>query len=223
MDRSRFCSISVLGFLSICLAVDSATADAQESQRYVDTRGQLKHARNLFDAGKPVAAMDAVNDVIEHHPSLAEAYATRGSLRQYANNHEEAVDDLSKAISQGMSRCEIYVTRAISKTELGDFSGAIADCSTAIELTSDSSFAYAIRGSSRLRQKAYKRAIDDLDMAIMLDVKCEIAYLCRAVCRLNEGDIVGAAEDFRKHQSLKAKSLGHDGYRAYDGQPFTTK
>ncbi|QEG02087.1 Tetratricopeptide repeat protein [Stieleria maiorica] len=223
MDRSGFRSISVPGFVAFCLAVSSATVDAQESQHFDDPRGQLKHARELFDKGKHIAAIDVVNDVIDHHPSVAEAYATRGSLRQQAKKHEEAVEDLSKAIFLGMSRSEIYVTRAISKTELGDFTGAIADCSTGINLTSDSSFAYAIRGFVRLRQHEYKRATADAEMAIILDDKCEMAYLCRAICRLKEGDDVGAAEDFRKHKNLETESRGNDGYRAYDGQPFPAK
>ena len=81
-------------------------------------------------------SLDDASKAIELNPKNADAYAIRGTLRQYWNYSEEALKDFNNAVKYADKTNEtiIYLGRATTNKQLHNFDAAIADYKILLEI-----------------------------------------------------------------------------------------
>lgn len=158
------------------------------------TAPAMKEAMRLLNAGKPRAAMDALDRVAsyeERHPELTFVRAL-GFVQ--LEDREQAMAALDRTIRRSPDIYRALSLRASFRMGDGDVEGALADVSAAIALHDNAEDRH-LRGQILFRQGRVKAAIVDYDRALELNPNDQNLILDRAKARQAAGDAMGAADD----------------------------
>ncbi len=167
-----------------------SVAEAKEEQ------GDFEGAVNAY--GTIIALLQVAVD----KQGLAEAYCTRGYLKERMGDYRRAIADYDEAIRLYPNCVQALINRGAAKTEQGNLNSALIDLDKAIVLlngTDDnekSAMAYCNRGNVKVRKKEYDEAIANYDKAVHLDPNLARAFLNRGVAKKSIGNFDSAAHDY---------------------------
>jgi len=145
---------------------------------------------------------------IKVNPDYAEAYYSRGTLKNYLEDYIDAIADLTKAIELNPNFPAAYHNRAFSNRRLKNYKAAIFDNTKAIELNPDYTISYAARGTSKRDLKDHIGAIADYTKAIELNPNFSAAFSNRGISKKNLKDYEGAISDYNKAIELNPDYIG---------------
>jgi len=135
-------------------------------------------AKSKFDEG--IAAFlndhfeDAVNfftEVIDHEPSSALAYLSRGAAYTRLERTGYSIRDFNKAIDLKPDYARAYHLRGLEFEKGGDAEKALKDFDKAVELDPEYGAAYFSRASSHSKTGHEDLAREDIEMVTMLTEK----------------------------------------------------
>jgi tetratricopeptide (TPR) repeat protein len=161
------------------------------------------HRRDVVPVDQAIAYF---GELIEREPRSARAHYMRGMAHLVADEHRQAIHDVSAAIRLDPSYSPAYVDRGYAKLGKRDVNGALADANEAVRLDPKSARPYQCRGYVLQKKEQYKQAIEDYDTAIRLDPNDGMLFVYRAHCwseqRDNDRAIADASAAIRLEPTL---------------------
>jgi len=149
----------------------------------------------------------AVNDfnvAIKAGSNHPDVYDGAGVILASAGKFDEALVYLNKAIELDPEKGSAFYNRALVYESLGNKDKAIDDYTSALSYRTEKAFEIINNRSDLLLETGrYAEAERDLDYLITRNRNNEIYYFNRGVARMQNGDLQGAADDFRATLELK--------------------
>ncbi|BAY23782.1 TPR domain protein [Calothrix sp. NIES-2100] len=164
-----------------------------------------EQGRKFRQEGNNQAALEQYNKAIELNPKYANAYVSRGIVRDDLNDKQGALQDYNQAIELDPQYAIAYYNRGIVRDDLSDEQGALKDYNQAIELDPKYVNAYINRGIVRKNLGDKQGALQDYNQAIALDPKDADAYYNRGNLRKSLGDKQIALKDYNQAIALNPK------------------
>jgi tetratricopeptide (TPR) repeat protein len=182
----------------------------------------LLSATEKEKAGNYQGALRDYDQAIAIDSRYAEAYLSRGSLKNYQfNDYTGASSDYSEAIRINPQHFRAYSARArLRKNKLKDFRGALYDFNKWIELAPNhGSIVIAYNDRGNLKKDDLNDiigALADYNKAIELFPRLSIAYSNRGTLKeYGLNDLSGALADYSKAIELDPKDVENYKYRAW--------
>lgn len=151
------------------LVLQLAELNAQVERSGGDAALLTQRAEVLRQLGRQADAIADCTEAIRHKPTLAAAYATRGSAYRLKGQLDLAVADCTRAVELDPKNVLAWYNRAEAHRLRNEIDRAIADCTKAIELDRAYSWAYGTRGAARRQKNDLGGAIEDLNETLRLD------------------------------------------------------
>jgi tetratricopeptide (TPR) repeat protein len=124
------------------------------------------------------------------------AYRIRGSAREDAGAHQDALTDYDQAIRLRPNDAAGYAGRAPVRLALQNFDGAVADYSEALRLAPGTASLHVGRGHAHFVRGDTTAAVADFTEAIKLVPDSASAYNHRGLAYRRTGDLAHALEDY---------------------------
>lgn len=156
----------------------------------------IRQAREKVASQDFKAALEAYNRALSLSPNYAEAYQSRGMLKQVMADHKGAISDFDQVLRLDPQKASAYVLRALSRSALGEQAQALEDVDRALQLEQNNAEYYIARGKIRGAQGERQGAIADFDQAILLQPDSSLAYFLRGNTRWQLQDAKGAITDY---------------------------
>ncbi len=164
------------------------------------------------------------DDTIEKSPKAVVAWNNRGSEKDRAKQHKEAVSDFTRAIVLKPDYTHAFYNRGTSKKSLANetkdtvmLRSAIADFDKALEFDADLIEAYHNRGlayenlsdfakTKQNRNQLLRKALDDYNKTININANYQNALVNRGVIKGKLNMLDSAIVDFNRAIKLKPKN-----------------
>lgn len=135
-------------------------------------------AKSKFDEGVAAffkenfeAAVSFFTEVIDHEPSSALAYLSRGAAYTRMERTGDSIRDFNKAIELKPDYARAYHLRGLEFEKKGDGQKALNDFDKAVELDPEYGAAYFSRASAHSKTGHEDLAREDIEMVTMLTEK----------------------------------------------------
>jgi len=128
----------------------------------------------------------------------ASYFSERASYKEYDEDFNGAIDDLTKAIEIEPKNTNLYNKRGMYKGLLDRNEEAIDDYCKSIEINPNDEIPFNERGISKYILGNYKEAIDDFSSAVRIKPDYVLGFINRAESKARMDDYEGANEDFSK-------------------------
>lgn len=184
-----------------------------------NSKEKALEAKNLFDNGKYVEAIEILNHIIERHPQDTSSYSLRGKSYYLLSDFIKAKDDFSEVIRLNPNSVNSYFFKGSCEAANENHSQVIEDITMFFSqkakynnkegIIQDTS-AYLVRGLSFYNLKNYTRSKADLMSYNFLGGKDPKAYLCMGYMDIQFGS---KRDGFRFID--KAASLGNKEAKDY--------
>ena len=112
--------------------------------------------------------MASFTDVINHDPSSALAYLSRGAAYTRLERTDDSISDFTKAIELKPDYARAFHLRGLEFEKKGDSEKALRDFNRALELDPDYGAAYFSRAASHSKAGHEDLAKEDIEMVTML-------------------------------------------------------
>jgi Zn-dependent membrane protease YugP/Flp pilus assembly protein TadD len=144
------------------------------------------------------AALAEYSEAIRLQPSLAAAYAGRGTAMTQLRRFDEALADLDVAIRLMPGVASFFAGRGVIHIHRCDYDRALADTNEALRLSPGSTDALRTRSVVWLRKGDFKQAIEDAEQVIRSNPNDFIAINNRGAALAKIGEYDRAIADFRE-------------------------
>jgi tetratricopeptide (TPR) repeat protein len=187
----------------------------EESPEDVALRVEL--ADFLGQSGRPEAAKEECDKLLQIYPQLAVAYAIRAAAEIELNQFEEALRDAERAVENGAIGPKTLVIRASAKASLGRMDEALADLDACLENAPQYALGRYQRGRLYKQRQEFALAVADLTAALELAPQWANALVERGYSFLGQGEHAAARQDF--DQAIKHEPAHAD---AHAGRGITS-
>jgi tetratricopeptide (TPR) repeat protein len=118
-------------------------------------------------------ALEDCSEALGLNPQSAQAFRTRGHIREKKREYGKAIADFNKAVELNPKDAIVVHSRGCSRAWQANWEGALADMDEVVRLNSKYHFAYSTRGLIRAacpdaRYRDAKKALDDSKRACEL-------------------------------------------------------
>lgn len=168
----------------------------------LDAQTRLSIALQHQAEGRPVEALQTLDDAILRYERDGELRAVRGSLLLSFGRVARALEDLELAAKLRPDDAAIYTNRAQAYRGFGREAEALADLDKAIELDSALLAARFNRGALLHARGDYAKALADFDQCVAIDPHAPAAYFNRASTYEALGRRADALADLQRFREL---------------------
>jgi tetratricopeptide (TPR) repeat protein len=123
-----------------------------------------------------------------------------------AGKSDRALSALNRALMLRPGDVDLLLDRAVVHETAGGLTEATADLSEILRIAPGRDDVLLLRATTQRRQNRLDLARADIDRALALNANNADALLERGIIRLDQGDSVGAREDWRRVETLAPKS-----------------
>lgn len=156
----------------------------------------IQFGRLELEKGNYTAAIQYLNNAIEHRPASYEGYFLRGIAKYYLDDFIGAEIDFTESIKYDPFNAEIYHLRAIVRSAQYNLGGAMKDYATAIRLNPKNPLFYLNRARAQLFLQKYDSAIVDCNRTYDLKYRTEQVFIIRGMAYRELEDYENALRDF---------------------------
>ena len=164
--------------------------DPENAPRYLLWRSQLNLDCDNFTAAEADCA-----EAIRRDPANAEAFHTRGTVRQQNDDPAGAIEDFGEAIRLVPDHAFAHLGRAICHFIRKNYPAAVADCDVVVKLLPGLVRAFELRGSAKKHLGDLDAALADFNAAIRIAPSALLAYNYRAGVHYARKDYAAAIRD----------------------------
>ncbi|MBN2469233.1 MAG: tetratricopeptide repeat protein [Anaerolineae bacterium] len=149
--------------------LDNAIADFSRALRYstpspdLTCRIYYHRAMTRLTRGDLIGALDDLSCLIAQSPTRADAYISRGDIRQRLGDLAGAISDFSEALRIDPELDSALIRRGNAYRDQGRASAALADYSAAITLCTAELRVYVYRGQLLLQRGELQAALADFE------------------------------------------------------------
>lgn len=171
-------------------------SDMQDQTKY-DSDVALKFTAALSAYNQMTAAQKVASQIIQHDPSVAEAYRLRGACLMLDKKFAEALADFDHAVSLKPQSADLRVNRAICQVGIGQFDAAIKQLTAVLSSEANHIDALYQRGTVYKLQGQHDAALLDYERVLRLSPQHIKALRKRANLLRSLGENDRAAADAR--------------------------
>lgn len=142
--------------------------ETMQDQTKYDAEVALKFAAALSAYNQNTGAKQVASHIIQHDPSVAEAYRLRGSCLMLDRNFPDALADFERAVALKPKSADLRVSRAICLVGVGQFDAAITQLTAVLADESDHINALYQRGTTHKLQEQHDSALRDYRRVLTL-------------------------------------------------------
>ncbi len=153
-------------------------------------------------------ARSEMDDLIDSHPTIAQAYFLRAMIEDGLKQDEKTRQDLNHVIELAPRFVRAYAVRSDalrSVPDKPDYAGALSDLDTAIKLAPYWAGLYVGRAEVKLAQHDAEGSLSDANRAVELDPDLAQALFIRGAARDELKDYESAVADYRQVISMEPK------------------
>ena len=185
----------LLFFLAIILP---ALFAAPKCQAQINTDRVMNIGRNALYFNDYVLAIQYFNQVIAVKPFLAEPYLFRAIAKMSLEDYQGANDDCSLALERNPFMVRAYYCRSFARLQLKEYSAAVADCEKGLEFDTENKNLMLNKAVAKIYNKDYSGARQDLNQLTGKFPNYLFGYMSRGQLCIEEGDTLGAIDDFSR-------------------------
>ncbi len=191
--------MKIVRHLWICLVLLTASLGyGLPCQAQINTDRVMSIGRNALYFNDYVLAIQYFNQVIAVKPFLAEPYFFRGVAKMSLEDYQGAANDCSLALERNPFMVKAYYCRSYARLQLKDYEGAVADCDKGLEFDTENKALMVNKSAAHIYAKDYKSARQDLNYLTRKFPDYLYGYMNRGHLCIEEGDTLGAIDDFSR-------------------------
>jgi len=173
-------------------------------------RAMLVEGRRLLNLGSHLDAVNTLDDAINLHPALHEAYRVRGEAYYHLQEYYPAIRDLTAAINGGLDDAATRLLRGQAYRRVDQYDAAIADFGAVGRQDPDNREVYRASGLLALEMGRFDRAEADLAEQVRRAPSDATAWRNLGWARWGLGRYEDAIEPFT--QAIDADPYNFHGY-----------
>lgn len=163
-----------------------------------DARSRYLLGYTLWQAGRSLEGIHALDEAIRRNPSLTQAYTQRGAIRAELGEHEKAIEDFRQAMSLSPGDFDPRFRLGQSCLMLEQYQQAYRAFSGAASLKPDSAAAFEGRARALMGLGRYDDAARDLHFALSSNPDNADLRALYASTLERSGNLGGAIRAYRR-------------------------